>query len=83
MTTPVYERRDLKEDALQSELGGNCQTVGLSFPMGYVMFSKRSMSSKIGSRQTTNQFSFVLYASLKKKICNIILKESFYDGFCK
>lgn len=62
----------MKEDALQSESGGNCQIVEISFPMGYVILSKGSISPKVGSRQTTNQFSFVLYASLKKKICNIM-----------
>lgn len=30
MTTRVYEMRDLKEDALQSESGGNCPIVGIS-----------------------------------------------------
>lgn len=72
MTTCVYEMRDLKEDALQSESGGNCPIVGISFPVGYEILSKGSISPRIGSMQTTNQFSFVLYASLKKKICNIM-----------
>ena len=72
MTPCVHERRDLKEDALQSELGGNCPIVGISFPVGYEILSKGSISPRIGSMQTTNQFSFVLYASLKKKICNIM-----------
>lgn len=72
MTTCVYERRDLKEDALWGESGGNCQIVGISFPMGYLILSKGSISPRIGRRQTTNQFSFVLYASLKKKMCNIM-----------
>lgn len=67
MTTRVYERKDLKEDVLQSESGGNYQIVGISFPMGYVILSKGSISPEIGSRQTTNQFSFVLYASSKKR----------------
>lgn len=68
----MLREEGLKEDALQSESGGNCQIVGISFPMGYVILSKGSISPKSGSRQTTNQFSFVLYASLKKKICNIM-----------
>lgn len=64
--------RGLKEDALQSQSVGNCQIVGISFPMGYMILSKGNISPKIGRRQTTNQFSFVLYASLKKKMCNIM-----------
>ena len=58
MTSCVHERRDLKEDALQSELGGNCKVKGIYFPMGYVIMSKGSISPKLGNRQTTNRCSF-------------------------
>lgn len=72
MTTRVRESRVFQEDALWSELGGNCPIVEISFPLGYKILSKGSISPKVGRRQTTNQFSFVLYASLKKKMCNIM-----------
>jgi hypothetical protein len=64
-------RRDLKEDALQTKSRLAIVRVWEFLFLrgtGFVKKKKVSISPKIESRQTTNQFIFVLYASLKKKI---------------
>lgn len=61
-----------KERWLAEWVGWQQSVCGNFFSVGYEILSKGSIYLKIGSMQTTNQFSFVLYASLKKKICNIM-----------
>jgi hypothetical protein len=64
MTGCVCEKGS-EEDALRRRLGDSWQGVGMSFLRGAGFCKKGSVSPNTGSRQTTNQFSFVLYASLK------------------
>lgn len=72
MVTGVYERRNMREDALREKSGDSCQAVRIFFFSYQVQdFELGNTSPKIGRRQR-NKFTFVLYDPLKRKVHTII-----------